>query len=480
MQKLVVSVALFFQILIVKAAITELNDENFQTEIEKYEVVLVIFHAPWCGQCKKLMSIISQIDDNLQKNIPPVDIVTVDCEYEAKVICKKYMINRFPMLRSFRNGKEYGKFEGSRDVKNIVNFVRWETAPPARKLENFENLEEILQTENRVCLVASFQKQNELESTFLELAEKLRQKMCFLYINADVNSLRLYQNPILRNKFEKTFVEYDNLNNISSLEHFISSNYHGLVGVRTLTNTDDFKLPLVTAYFKIDYDINPKSTNYWRNRILKVASKYKDNFNFAISSKEDFFSELQNFNVPPQSTPVILVKLESNEKFILKEYFSVEKFDSFLHDVLHKKLNPYLKSQKPPQKQDSDVVVAVGSTFYDLVIRNSNDTMVKVYVDSCVHCKQIAPIYKEIAKMFRDEKITFIKVNYMKNDVPVAYEPVAYPTIYWSTRENRMNPIRYEGNRNIEDFIKFIAKHASIELKDYDRAGNSKVIKTEL
>lgn len=39
----------------------------------------------------------------------------------------------------------------------------------------------------------------------------------------------------------------------------------------------------------MDYAKNPKGTNYWRNRILKVAKDYTGEYKFAISCKFFFF-----------------------------------------------------------------------------------------------------------------------------------------------------------------------------------------------
>lgn len=47
---------------------------------------------------------------------------------------------------------------------------------------------------------------------------------------------------------------------------------HGLVGHRKSDNKAEFENPLVVAYYAVDYTKNPKGTNYWRNRILKVKS----------------------------------------------------------------------------------------------------------------------------------------------------------------------------------------------------------------
>ena len=66
-----------------------------------------------------------------------------------------------------------------------------------------------------------------------------------------------------------------------SLTKWIKENYHGLVGHRTPDNGREFKEPLVVAYFDVDYVKNVKGTNYWRNRIMKVAQNFKSlNFIF--------------------------------------------------------------------------------------------------------------------------------------------------------------------------------------------------------
>jgi hypothetical protein len=44
----------------------------------------------------------------------------------------------------------------------------------------------------------------------------------------------------------------------------------------------------------------------------------------------------------------------------------------------------------------------------------------------------------------------------------------------------RDSPVRYEGGREIDDFVKYISKHATEELRGFDRSGNPKKIKEEL
>ena len=104
--------------------------------------------------------------------------------------------------------------------------------------------------------------------------------------------------------------------------YFVSS--FGLVGHRTVDNAAQFKEPIVVAYFGVDYVKNPKGTNYWRNRILKVAQSFRGVFNFAVSNKDDFQQELNEFGLDyiPDDKPRVAVRDSSSRKFTMKEAFS--------------------------------------------------------------------------------------------------------------------------------------------------------------
>ena len=66
---------------------------------------------------------------------------------------------------------------------------------------------------------------------------------------------------------------------------------HSHYQVRTTDNAADFKNPLVTAYYAVDYVKNAKGTNYWRNRVMKVAADFSG-FSYAVANKDDFQGEL--------------------------------------------------------------------------------------------------------------------------------------------------------------------------------------------
>lgn len=133
----------------------------------------------------------------------------------------------------------------------------------------------------------------------------------------------LFRPLLLNNKFEEDTVTYEGAPSTGEINDFITKNYHGLVGYRKSDNRQDFNNPLVVAYYSVDYVKNPKGTNYWRNRILKVAKQYKDRISFAISSKDDFQHELNEFGVDyaKGDKPLVFARNDKNEKFILKDEF---------------------------------------------------------------------------------------------------------------------------------------------------------------
>ena len=65
---------------------------------------------------------------------------------------------------------------------------------------------------------------------------------------------------------------------------------------RTVDNSKEFGRNLVVAYYDVDYVKNAKGTNYWRNRVMKVAKNFPS-LRFAVSNKDDFMQEVNEFGI---------------------------------------------------------------------------------------------------------------------------------------------------------------------------------------
>ena len=94
----------------------------------------------------------------------------------------------------------------------------------------------------------------------------------------------------LQNKFEDSEVIYsESASDKGALTAWIAENIHGLCGHRTGDNAKEFEMPLVVAFYDVDYAKNVKGTNSWRNRVLKVGKEFSG-FSFAVSNNAVFMS----------------------------------------------------------------------------------------------------------------------------------------------------------------------------------------------
>ncbi len=75
------------------------------------------------------------------------------------------------------------------------------------------------------------------------------------------------------------------------------------------------------------------------------------------------------------------------------------------------------------------------------------------------------------------EEVEIVKMDATANDVPPGYDVRGFPTLFWIPKDTK-KPVSYQGGRELDDFIKYIAEKATDELKKYDRKG--KVKKSEL
>lgn len=80
------------------------------------------------------------------------------------------------------------------------------------------------------------------------------------------------------------------------------------------------------------------------------------------------------------------------------------------------------------------------------------------------------------------EEVAIVKMDATANDVPPQFEVRGFPTLFWLPKDDKDKPVKYDGGREVDDFVKYIAAHASTELKQFDRSANAKKVsdKSEL
>lgn len=461
------------------------DSTNFDTEIKKHDIILVEFYAPWCGHCKALAPKYEEAATSLKSNDPPIHLAKIDCDAE-KDLCQRFNVGGYPTLKIFRNGEVGKDYEGPRDPASaIAKYMKKQAEPSSRELKSDKDLEKFL-TKDEYSVLGCFAKQSKSYDTFQQVASAERDDYRFA-ITTDASIVKKYkcedhvivfQPKRLASKFEDAEVKLAISEDKKAIKDFLLTSTLGLCGIREQENAAKFPKPTIIAYFPIDYDKNPKGTNYWRNRVLKVASQFKNKLTFAVSNKETFSHEIDEFGLGDKKTaekPIVTAFGPKGEKLPMNDEFSVESLKKFAEDVLAGKIEPFMKSEPIPEKNDEPVKVAVAKNFDALVNDPTKDALIEFYAPWCGHCKQLTPKYEELAKKLENEdEIVIAKMDATANDVPPSFDVKGFPTIYWVPKDKKSNPERYEGGREVKDFLKFIAEKSTNELKGYNRDGKKK------
>jgi len=77
----------------------DLNNENFDTEIERYPVTIIDFWAPWCAPCKAF----SPIYEAAAAKYPEILFARVNTEDEP-TIAKQFEVQSIPTLLTAKDG----------------------------------------------------------------------------------------------------------------------------------------------------------------------------------------------------------------------------------------------------------------------------------------------------------------------------------------------------------------------------------------
>lgn len=330
----------------------------------------------------------------LKDDDPPIALAKVDCTEAGKKVCERHGVSGYPTLKIFKNGEVSQEYNGPREAPGIVKYMRAQVGPASRDLTTVDALEAFLKV-NEAAVVGFFKEDSATKTLFTKYADKMREKLRFAHTTTaavlekkgHTDAVVLFRAPHLANKFEPDFVKFTG-NSQDDLSQFVKDNLHGLVGHRTREATAEFKNPLVVAYYTVDYAKNPKGTNYWRNRVLKVAKDWSDKVNFAVSSKDDFQHELNEYGYDyTGDKPVVLARDAQGQKFIMKDEFNVENLNAFVNDLYEGALEPYVKSEPVPSSNDGPVKVGVAKNFDELVMQSDKDVLVEFYAPWCGHCK---------------------------------------------------------------------------------------------
>ncbi|XP_076127696.1 protein disulfide-isomerase A3 [Alosa pseudoharengus] len=456
--------------------VLEFTDDDFDSRIGDHDMILVEFFAPWCGHCKRLAPEYEAAATRL-KGI--VALAKVDCTANSNV-CSKYGVSGYPTLKIFRDGEEAGGYDGPRTADGIVSHLKKQAGPASVEVQTQAEFDKF--TADRDASVVGFFADggSSAQAEFLKSASALRESYRFAHTNnedllkkydVEAEGVILFRPPHLTNKFEDSSVKFseEKFTN-AKIKRFIQDSIFGMCPHMTDDNKDLLRgKDLLVAYYDVDYEKNPKGSNYWRNRVMKVAKGFLDQgkkLNFAVANKNSFSHDLSEMGLDASAgeIPVVGIRTAKGDKYVMQEEFSRDgkALERFLQDYFDGNLKRYLKSEPIPENNDGPVKVLVAENFDSIVNDDSKDVLIEFYAPWCGHCKSLEPKYNELGeKLANDPNIVIAKMDATANDVPSQYEVRGFPTLFFSPAGQKDSPKKYEGGREVSDFISYLKREAT-------------------
>ena len=251
-----------------------------------------------------------------------------------------------------------------------------------------------------------------------------------------------------------------------AISKFIDANY--LLTILPITKTT---VRSIFSSGKEGMFLFEKSNNDESSSTLEHYSKFaKDNKGsiafFKVGMKGDFEKSFVNFlKIKDSDLPRIEI-LRTEDSSIARYVFNQKNYDDksfekFLNDFRENKIERFFKSEEKPQKQESPVVKVVGKTWKDLVIDNDKDVLVKFYAPWCGHCKELAPLYVELAEQMKSfETIVIAEIDATENDIP-GISIKSFPTLKFFRSKSKNESIEFLGPRTVEEMMKFIKEKST-------------------
>ena len=104
-------------------SVVVLDPKNFDGFIKSQSYTIVEFYAPWCGHCKSLEPEWAAAAKKVSKLKPAVLLAKVDADAHGD-LAQKYGVSGYPTIKIFKDGKVAEDYDGPREAKGIVSFVK--------------------------------------------------------------------------------------------------------------------------------------------------------------------------------------------------------------------------------------------------------------------------------------------------------------------------------------------------------------------
>ena len=284
-----------------------------KSEFDKYvldnKYVISIFHADWCGHCKRFLPVFDEtskykIISNTWK------LLKIPCS-KYNSICEAFHIEGYPTVKVFINSKEMNKVSPPRDKELFFEFLIKVSSEP---LINITNKQDFFNNYGTFSPLIEYNKKNDEFITCIKTLANSYEFLSEYYFGI---------NPVSNEESEKIIFDFD--------DNSVIFNYKG--------NCDEVKkflknnkYPLISeASFNLMRKMN-------RDRIRQILIIFYNSNNDIINK----FIENEYKKISKDNREIVFAYSYINQKKDLANYFKIElnketEFEIFIYDFSKEK-----------------------------------------------------------------------------------------------------------------------------------------------
>jgi len=251
---------------------------------------------------------------------------------------------------------------------------------------------EDFKTADKVVLVAYFGADDKASNkTFQTVAESLRDNYLFGATNdAALAKAEGVKQPgiVLYKSFDEGKSTFDGKFDEEEISQFAKTSaipLIGEVGPETYASYMAAGIPLAYIFAE-----TPEERETLGKELKDVAEKHKGKVSFATIDAKAFGQHAGNLNLEVGKWPAFAIQdTQKNQKFPLDQSNTINKKNvgKFVDDFVGGKVEPSVKSEPIPEKQDGPVTVVVAKNYNDIVLDDKKDVLIEFYAPWCGHCK---------------------------------------------------------------------------------------------
>jgi len=435
-----------------------LTNTNFDGVVADNEFVLVEFYAPWCGHCQQLAPEYAKAAKELAEEGSSIKLGKVDATKETE-LGEKFAVKGYPTLKFFKNGTPM-EYAGGRVSADIKSWLLKKTGPPAVELKTVDEANTL--KEKDVVVIGFFKDQeSEAAKEFLKVAGSMDDMPFGITSDSDVfaDSKVDKDSVVLFKKFDEGRNDFDGELKEEALKTFISSNRLPLVIEFTQESAQKIFGGEVKNHILLF--LKKEGNEELLKGFADAATDFKGKilFIYLDTDNEDNARIMEFFGLKAEEVPAVrLITLAEDMTKYKPETEGVDTatIKQLAQDFLDGKLKAHLMSEEVADDWDAKPVkVLFGKNFKEVAFNTEKSVFVEFYAPWCGHCKQLTPIWDELAAAYEDnDKIVIAKMDSTANEVE-DIKVGSFPTIkYFPAGSDKV--VDYNGERTLAGFKKFL------------------------